>query len=137
MVLLTLLQAADRHAANRIQEEACRGVKGHKKAISPSAKPSPKDALAGVRRPTLPAAFQPRANHRKPQPIHNHNPTTRNGRDTIRDTVAKDYCAVGLLRHDNVVTDYAFAGVGCAGCEGESGVVERQTVHMADVEAVG
>ena len=51
--------------------------------------------------------------------------------------MAKDYCAVGLLRHDNVVTDYAFAGVGCAGCEGESGVVERQAVHMADVESVG
>ena len=84
-----------------------------------------------------PIAFQPRTNHRKPQPIHNHAPTTRNGRDTIRDTVAKDYCAVGLLRHDNVVADYAFAGVGCAGCEGESGVVERQAVHMADVEAVG
>ncbi|MBR4257954.1 MAG: hypothetical protein IKQ17_02875 [Kiritimatiellae bacterium] len=51
--------------------------------------------------------------------------------------MAKDYCAVGLLRHDNVVADYAFAGVGCAGCEGESGVVERKAVHMADVEAVG
>ena len=51
MVLLALLQAADRHAADYLPEEAYRGVKGHKKSWRRPTLARPGDALPSAMEP--------------------------------------------------------------------------------------